>query len=143
MWIPKHSKDLLLYHGTQSLQFYSNIKTFDFPYSIEILTSPSHKTRAVSIKMRNLYINSLFWVIIILILWKKKHIDFIGKNTEDDIIKMLEFLIDNLFVELRGLIFQKTEGIPMGFNCTPLLIDLFLYTYEAEFIQNLLTDKKT
>lgn len=30
----------------------------------------------------------------------------------------------------------------MGTNCAPLLADLFLHSYEAEFIQNLLKDKK-
>ena len=29
-------------------------------------------------------------------------------------------------------------GIPMGTNCAPLLADLFLYSYEAEFVQSLL-----
>jgi hypothetical protein len=29
-------------------------------------------------------------------------------------------------------------GIPMGTNCAPLLADLFLYSYEADFIQGLL-----
>ena len=37
-----------------------------------------------------------------------------------------------------GRIFQQTVGIPMGTNCTPLLADLFLYSYEADFIQGLL-----
>ena len=55
---------------------------------------------------------------------------------------MLDFLIDNIFVEFGGLIFQQTVGIPMGTNCAPLLADLFLHSYEAEFIQNLLKDKK-
>jgi hypothetical protein len=35
-------------------------------------------------------------------------------------------------------IFQNTVGIPMGTNCAPLLADLFLYSYEAEFIPKLL-----
>jgi hypothetical protein len=30
----------------------------------------------------------------------------------------------------------------MGTNCAPLLADLFLYSYEAEFIQKLLHEKK-
>ena len=51
---------------------------------------------------------------------------------------MLEFLIDNIFVECGGLIFQQVIGIPMGTNCAPLLADLFLYSYEAEFIQTLI-----
>jgi len=29
-------------------------------------------------------------------------------------------------------------GIPMGTNCAPLLADLFLHSYEAEFDQELL-----
>ena len=33
-------------------------------------------------------------------------------------------------------------GIPMGTNCAPLLADLFLYSYESEFLQKLVKDKK-
>ena len=51
---------------------------------------------------------------------------------------MLEYLIDNIFVEFDGRIFQQTIGIPMGTNCAPSLADLFLYSYEAEFVQSLL-----
>ena len=40
--------------------------------------------------------------------------------------------------EFGGRIFQQTIGIPMGTNCAPLLADLFLYSYEAEFVQSLL-----
>ena len=55
---------------------------------------------------------------------------------------MLTFLIDNIFVEYGGQVFQQSIGIPMGTNCAPLLADLFLYTYEAEFIQDLVNSKK-
>jgi hypothetical protein len=34
--------------------------------------------------------------------------------------------------------FQQTVGIPMGTICATLLADLFLYSYEADFIQGLL-----
>ena len=64
----------------------------------------------------------------------KNHAESTRKYTKDDIIKMLDFLIDNIFVEFGGFIFQQTVGIPMGTNCAPLLADLFLYSYEAEFI---------
>ena len=55
---------------------------------------------------------------------------------------MLNFLIDNIFVVFGGMVFQQTIGIPMGTNCAPLLADLFLYSYEAEFVQNLLSNKQ-
>ena len=51
---------------------------------------------------------------------------------------MLEFFIDNIFAMFGGRVFQQTVGIHMGTNCAPLLTDLFLYSYEADFIQGLL-----
>ena len=55
---------------------------------------------------------------------------------------MLEFLVDNTFVVFGGKVFQQMVGIPMGTNCAPLLADIFLYSYEAEFIQSLLSNGK-
>ena len=57
-----------------------------------------------------------------------------NKYAEDDIVNMLEFLVDNIFVVFGGKVFQQIVGIPMGTNCAPLLADIFLYSYEAEFI---------
>ena len=62
--------------------------------------------------------------------------------SENDIINMLVFLIDNIFVMSGERVFQHTAGIPMGKNCAPLLADLFLYSYEADFIQGFLKKKK-
>ena len=50
---------------------------------------------------------------------------------------MLESLIVNIFVDFGDLMFQQTVGIPMSINCAPVLADLFLYSYEAEFVENL------
>ena len=55
---------------------------------------------------------------------------------------MINFLIDNIFVECGGEVFQQVIGIPMGTNCAPLLADIFLYSYEAEFIQTLIRSGK-
>jgi hypothetical protein len=63
------------------------------------------------------------------------------KYSEVDIKEMLWFLIDNIFIVFGDQIFQQTVGIRMGTNCAPLLADLFLYSYEAEFIQELLHEK--
>ena len=41
-----------------------------------------------------------------------------------------------------GKVFQKTVGIPMGTNCATLLTDIFLYSYEEEFIPSLLSTEK-
>ena len=57
--------------------------------------------------------------------------------SEIDMTKMLGCLIDNRFAMLgeRVFFFQLTVVIPMDINCVSLLIDLFLYWYDADFIQ--------
>ena len=55
---------------------------------------------------------------------------------------MIEFLVDNIFLVFAGKVFQQIIGIPMGTNCAPLLADIFLYSYEAEFIQSLFSTSK-
>jgi len=57
------------------------------------------------------------------------------KYTEDDIVNMINFLIDNISIEFGGRIFQQTVGIPMGTNCAPFLADLFLHSYKTDFVQ--------
>jgi hypothetical protein len=53
---------------------------------------------------------------------------------------MLGFLVDNIYVVFGDQVFQQSVGIPMCTNCAPLLADLFLYSYEAEFVQKVLQD---
>ena len=51
-------------------------------------------------------------------------------------------LIDNIVVIFVGRVLQQTFSILMGTNCALLLADLFLYSYEADFIQGLLKKNK-
>ena len=123
---------------------YSLINTFDF--STLYTTIPHAKLKE---RLKDLIFNSFFskngkrrYSYLVLkgdsAYFVKEDADANIKYTETQVIQMLEFLIDNIFVECGGQIFQQTVGIPMGTNCAPLLADLFLYSYEAEFIQNLL-----
>jgi hypothetical protein len=54
----------------------------------------------------------------------------------------------NCYIKIRTNILTTKEkveivvGIPMGTNCAPLLADLFLCSYESEFLQKLVQDKK-
>ena len=52
---------------------------------------------------------------------------------------MLEFLVDNIFVVFGWKLFQQIVGIRMGTNFAPLLAEIFLYSYKAEFLQSLLS----
>ena len=69
---------------------------------------------------------------------KQNHYDSTKQFSETDIFEMFEVLIENIFVLFGGRVFQQTIGIHIGTNCAPLLTDLFLYSYEADFIQGLL-----
>ena len=58
--------------------------------------------------------------------------------TAENICKMVEFLIDNISVQFGGRLFREVTGIPMGTNCASSLADLFLYSYENEFPDNMI-----
>ena len=58
--------------------------------------------------------------------------------TADNMCKMIEFLIDNIFVQFGGCLFRQVIGISMGTNCAPLLADLFLYSYGNKFLDNMI-----
>ena len=134
-------------HNLLSLSSCNNIKTFD--YSTLYTTIPHSKRKD---KLRELV--QLCFIkrngqqrrYTYLVLGRDISY-FVKKNTtkkfsETDIINMLQFLIDNIFVIFDRLVFQQTVGIPMGTNCAPLLADLFLYSYEVNFIQGLLKKKE-
>ena len=61
-----------------------------------------------------------------------------GISSGNQICRMVELLIDNIFVKIGGCPFRQVIGIPMGTNCAPLLADLFLYSYESEFLDNMI-----
>ena len=57
----------------------------------------------------------------------------------------LMFLVDTIFVDFAGKVFQQklVVDISMVTNCAPLLTDLFLYFYETEFLQTIIsTDRR-
>ena len=60
----------------------------------------------------------------------------------DQFIKLLNFLIDNIYVNFGDSILRQTIGIPMGTNCAPLLANLYLFYYEYKFLERLPKDKK-
>ena len=113
MWILKNSKDLLQYIQSRSLSSCNSIKTFDF--STLYTTIPHSKLKD---KLRELlqlcfikkngqrrykYLvlgrDRSYFV-------KKKHSNSTKKFSETDIINLLEFLIDNIFVIFGGRVFQ-------------------------------------
>ena len=150
MWILKNSKSLLENLKSRTFHKITSISTYDFSTLYTTIPHTTLKARLAELIKRSFFYkngtrrykyliinehnNSSYFV--------REYSNSNNKYTESDIISMINFLIDNIYVEFGGHIFRQTIGIPMGTNCAPLLADLFLYSYEAGFIQELLTNKK-
>ena len=50
-------------------------------------------------------------------------------HTEDNILKMIEFLIDNIFVQFGRCLFRQVIGIPMGTNFVLHYLLTFSFTH--------------
>ena len=145
MWTLKNSKELLEHLKSPDFKRITSIKSFDFSTLYTTIPHQKLKNRLASI-IQNSFIykngNRRYKYLVLgheESYFVKERSDCKNKYTEDDIIKMLGFLVDNIFVVFAGKVFQQIVGIPMGTNCAPLLADIFLYSYEAEFIQSLLS----
>jgi len=55
---------------------------------------------------------------------------------------MINFLIDNIFIEFGGRIFQQNVRIFMGTNCAPLLADLFYTHTKPSLSKNVFVKEK-
>ena len=125
MWILKNSTNLLSFLSHLGVHRATSIRTFDFSILYTSIPHDLLKSRMHSI------INNAF---------KYKngatrynHIK-VGRNksyftsdpwngdnkyTANDICKMIEFLVDNIYVRFGGQLFQHIVGIPMETNCAP------------------------
>ena len=54
--------------------------------------------------------------------------------TEEVLVMYVDYLIDNIYVNIGNRIYRQCVGIPMGTDCAPLLANLFLFFYEYRYI---------
>ena len=148
MWIRKNSTNLLLSLSHLGIHGATSIQTFDFStlytsilhdllkYRMNSIINNAFKdkngaTRYTHIKVgrnESYFTSDLF--------------NGDNKYTANDICKMIEFLVDDIYVRFGRQLFRKTIAIPMGTNSAPLLADLFLYSYEREFLDKLVKEGK-
>ena len=132
MWILINSEELLEHLKSPNFSHITSIKSFDFSTLYTTIPHDKLKSRLASI-IRNSFMfkngNRRYKYLVLgheESYFVKEHSDSKHKYSEDDIIKVLEFLVD-IFVVFAGKVFQQIVGIPMGTNCAPLLADIFLY----------------
>ena len=58
-----------------------------------------------------------------------------------ELCEAFTFLMENIYVQFDGMVYQQIVGIPIGTNCAPLIADLFLYCYERDFMSDLQKSK--
>lgn len=56
--------------------------------------------------------------------------------------EMVKWLVNNIFVCNGAVVRRQVIGIPMGTNCAPALANLYLYAYEAAFIDRLMDPER-
>ena len=115
MWILKNSKELLEHLKSPAFNHVTSIKSFDFSTLYTTIPHQKLKERLTSI-IRNAFIfkngNRRYKYLVLgheETYFVKEHSDSKNKYSEDDIIKMLEFLVDNIFVVFAGKVFQQTS----------------------------------
>ena len=57
--------------------------------------------------------------------------------TKKQIKMMIDHLISQSFFSLGNIVFKQCIGIPMGIDPAPFWANLYLYSFESEFITNL------
>ena len=148
MWILKNSTNLLSSLSHLGVHRATSIQTFDFS---TLYTSIPHDLP--KFHMNNIinnafkYKNGATRYIHIKVGRNKSYftsdpLNGDNKYTANDICKMIEFLVDNIYVRFGEQLFRQMVGIPMGTSCAPLLVDLFLYSYENEFLDKLIKEGK-
>ena len=70
--------------------------------------------------------------------WTSRPVANIRNLTVNQLVEMFNFLIDNVYIQVGSAVYQQTIGIPMGTDCAPLVADLFLFSYEFEFMKSLI-----
>lgn len=56
---------------------------------------------------------------------------------QTDLLKAIDTLLDNIYIQCGDMVFKQVIGIPMGTSCAPYLANLFLFAYEAQWIDRL------
>ena len=58
--------------------------------------------------------------------------------SEQVLVIYMEYLIDNIYVNIGSRIYRQCIGIPMGTDCAPLVANSFLFYYEYKYMKNLI-----
>jgi hypothetical protein len=136
MWIVNNSVEVLnRIQNCNKRHKVRNVRTYDFS---TLYTSIPHK----SLK------NQMDWVVNQCFNESTRKFIRIGKHSaswsktrgksnawnKEELINHIKWLIKNIYVVCGDSLFRQTIGIPMGTDCAPFLANLYLYSYEYQWL---------
>ena len=126
MWILINSKELLDNLNSNSLASVHSIKTYDFSTLYTTIPHSKLKSRLTEL-IRNAFRlkNGKKRYEYIVVGYKSTY--FVKDHSEDDIVRMLEFLIDNIFVECGGGIYTDPHKEWQTTSCQIFKFHLQVY----------------
>ena len=137
-WVINNAQSVLhsLYMLNSTLDG-SSLDTFDVS---TLYTSIPHHSLKLTIKS---LIEEAFRVLYICITRRGKwfwstECNHYNNITRTQLVDMVDYLIDNIFVCVGNKVFKQSIGIPMGTDCAPLLANLYLFYFEYKFLKNLM-----
>ena len=60
-----------------------------------------------------------------------------------NVCEALAFLLENISIQFGTKLYRQVVGISLEPNCAPLVVDLFLFCYERDFMMSLSDDMQT
>ena len=58
--------------------------------------------------------------------------------TKEEVLSLLDYLLDNIYIKYRSELFRQVIGVPMGTDCAPDLANLFLFAFEYKYVMGLI-----
>ena len=58
----------------------------------------------------------------------------------DGLMQGISFLLENLFIKYNGKVYRQIVGIPIGSDCSQDLANLFLFSYEHDYVRGLVDE---
>jgi hypothetical protein len=137
MWIVNNSVEVLdQISGCNKRNKVRNVRTYDFS---TLYTSIPHKSLKEQLTwVINQCFNESSRKFIRIDKYSANWSKTRGKtNTtwnKDELINHMKWLISNIYVVCGDSLFKQVIGIPMGTDCAPFLANLYLYSYEYQWL---------
>ena len=137
MWIVDNSVEVLKKISDCNKKPVRNVRTYDFSTLYTSIPHVKLKERMAMVINQCFHVSDRRYIRIdkSRAHWSRAK----GKNNHswnaEDLISHVNYLIDNIYVVCGNTLFRQVIGIPMGTDCAPFLANLFLYSYESEWMK--------